>query len=170
MLTATANRYPCGDGKWIVLNMPEPSAWERLARALGREDLLEQARFIDPRSRYRNMPELVAIIDTTLATKSRDEWGNIFDATGLIWGPVLGLHEVIEDPQAQALGLFPELHSDTVGAYRTVNIPMRFANADVRPRGPSPTLGQHTRELLTAAGLTDVEVDSLLEQGAIGAG
>ena len=42
-----------------------------------------------------------------LAAKSRDEWGAIFDANGLIWGPVLALHEVAVDPHAAAIGLFP---------------------------------------------------------------
>ena len=40
-------------------------------------------------------------------TRSRDEWGKIMDEHGIIWGPVLGLHEVSQDPQAEAINLFP---------------------------------------------------------------
>ena len=57
---------------------------------------------------------------------------------------MLGLHEVADDPQAEALGLFPTLDSPDIGAYRSVGIPMRFANADVGPRGPAPKLGADT--------------------------
>ena len=113
------------------------------------------------------MRELVDGIDATLATKSRDEWGEIFDAKGLIWGPVLCLHEVVDDEHANDIGMFPELNHPELGPYRTVNAPMRFATADVGPRGPAPTLGQHSREILTAAGLSDADIDTLIEKGAI---
>ena len=46
---------------------------------------------------------------------------------------------------------------------------MRFDKADVRPRGPAPEVGQHTREVLLAAGLTEEAIEALRNQGAIGA-
>ena len=168
LIVPTANRYPCGDGKWVVLNMPEASAWPRLCRVIGREDWLEDERLQDIRGRFKHMPELVAGIDEALSSKSRDEWGEIFDTEGLIWGPVLGLHEVATDAQAEAIGLFPEIEHDDIGTYRSVRVPMRFRDAKVGPRGPAPSLGQHSREVLQALGLGEDEVKTLIEQGAVG--
>lgn len=168
MIIPTANRYPCGDGKWIVLNMPEESAWAKLCQVIGRDDWLQDERLQDLRGRFRNMPELVAGIDEALAHKTRDQWGEIFDAEGMIWGPVLGLHEVATDEQADAIGLFPEIESDRIGTYRSVGVPMRFATAEVGPKGPAPTLGEHTAEVLRDAGLTDDEVAALRDDGAVG--
>ena len=167
MIIPTANRYPCGDGKWLVMNMPEEAAWRRLCRIIGRDDWLEDNRLQDIRGRFKNMPELVAGIDAALSTKSRDEWGVIFDAEGLIWGPVLGLHEVANDPQAEAIGLFPTIDSPEIGEFRSVRIPMRFHNADVGPRGTAPALGEHTRSVLAEAGFTQEDLDSLSAAGAI---
>ncbi|MGY9074023.1 MAG: CaiB/BaiF CoA transferase family protein [Acidimicrobiales bacterium] len=167
MIIPTANRYPCGDGKWLVMNMPEEAAWRRLCRIIGRDDWLEDNRLQDIRGRFKNMPELVAGIDAALSTKSRDEWGVIFDAEGLIWGPVLGLHEVANDPQAEAIGLFPTIDSPEIGEFRSVRIPMRFHNADVGPRGTAPALGEHTRSVLAEAGFTQEDIDSLSAAGAI---
>ncbi len=65
------------------------------------------------------MVELVELIDEALSVKTRDEWGPIFDEHGLIWGPVLGLHEVVADPQAEAMGLFPTITHPESGDYRT---------------------------------------------------
>ena len=168
MIIPTANRYPCGDGKWIVLNMPEDSAWAKLCRVIGRDDWLDDERLQDIRGRFRNMPELVGGIDEALAHKTRDEWGAIFDAEKMIWGPVLGLHEVAQDGQAEAIGLFPEIDSEEIGTYRSVGVPMRFANADVGPRGPSPVLGQHSREVLLEAGLSEAAIDELVADGTVG--
>lgn len=166
MLSPTANRFPCGDGKWVVFNMPEAGAWPKFCKAIGGDALLEDKRFADASGRYRHMGELVAGIDQALAKRSRDEWGAIFDREGLIWGPVLALHEVAADEQAHAIGLFPELSHPRIGDYRTVNIPMRFATADVKPRATSPALGEHTRALLSELGLTAVEIQRLVD-GAV---
>jgi crotonobetainyl-CoA:carnitine CoA-transferase CaiB-like acyl-CoA transferase len=168
MIIPTANRYPCGDGKWIVLNMPEEAAWPRLCRVIGREDWLGDERLQDIRGRFQNMPELVRGIDEALAHRTRDEWGEIFDAEGMIWGPVLGLHEVASDAQAEAIGLFPEIESEQIGTYRSVGVPMRFATADVGPQGPAPAVGQHTRQILLDAGFDAAEIDALVERGSIG--
>lgn len=168
LLSPTANRYPCGDGKWVVLNMPEESAWPRLCRVIGRTQWLDDPRFVDARARYQNMAALVDGIDAALAAKGRDEWGVLFDAQGMIWGPVLALHEVAADPHAHAIGLFPEIQHTQLGAYRTVNAPMRFHTADVKPRSPAPALGEHSREVLRGLGITATEIDHLIEQKVIG--
>jgi crotonobetainyl-CoA:carnitine CoA-transferase CaiB-like acyl-CoA transferase len=166
-LAPAANRYPCGDGKWIVLNTMGGSAWDKLCAALDQPQWLSDPRFVDASSRYRHMAELVAAIDTLLAARSRDEWGAIFDRAGLIWGPVLTLEEVAADRQAAAIDMFPRIEHPTLGAYPSVRIPMRFRDADVRPRGPAPALGQHTQAVLAAAGLSAAEIDALVAAGAV---
>ena len=166
-IIATANRFPCADGRWIVLNMPEDSAWPLLCKTIGREDWLEDERYVDLRSRFRNMEDLVAGIDEAMAANTRDEWGRIFDEVGIIWGPVLGLHEVVQDPQAEAIGLFPELEHPAIGSYRTVSNPIRFHTADIGPRSPAPALGADTRSVLEETGYTPADIDALTADGAI---
>ena len=114
------------------------------------------------------MPEIVAAIDDALSHRSRDQWGEIFDSNGIIWGPVLALHEVASDPQAEALSLFPALDSDEIGTYRTVAAPMRFVEAEVGPKFPAPKLGEHTRQILADAGHNEGEIDALVKNGAVG--
>jgi len=166
-LAPAANRYPCGDGKWVVLNTMGGSAWDKLCDALQKDEWRSDERFRDASSRYRHMNQLVDAIDAILAAKSRDEWGAIFDKAGLIWGPVLTLEEVAQDPQADAIGMFPEIEHDALGAYRTVRAPMRFRDADVRPRGAAPALGQHTQQILREAGLAPDEIARLVRAGAV---
>ncbi|MDA3040467.1 MAG: CoA transferase [Actinomycetota bacterium] len=167
MIIATSNRFPCGDGKWVVFNMPEEAAFWKLCRLIGKDEWLEDERFSDIRGRFRNMPEIVKGIDAALAAKGRDEWGEIFDANGIIWGPVLGLHEVADDPQAEALGMFPPIEHPEMGVYRSVAMPMKFKTADVGPRSPAPLLGEHTRSVLAQAGMTDGDINALFAGGVV---
>ena len=162
-LTPMTNRYPCKDNNWVVLNMLDAGAWERLCRALDREDWLRDERFDSPRNRYQRMPELVDAIDEVLSAQTRDEWGKTFDEHGVIWGPVLGLHEVPDDPHARAIDLFPTIEHPELGSYPTVSIPIRFATAEVGPRGPAPGLGQHTRDVLAELGYAEADIQRLFD-------
>ncbi len=169
-IVATANRYPCGDGNWVVFNMPQAKSWRGFCVALGLDHLLDDPRLQDTKGRFDNMAELVETIDATLAAKPRDEWGPIFDEHGLIWGPVLGLHEVPADPQAVAIGLFPSIEHDQHGTYQTVRAPMRIRNVDIAPRRSSPKMGEHTRSVLSDAGFDDESIDLLAADRVVATG
>lgn len=148
MIVPTANRYPCGDGNWVVFNMPAESAWPRFCAALGLEHLLSDPRLETIKGRFDNMAELIDTIDAALGTRDRETWAPIFDEHELIWGPALGLHEVVGDPQADALGVFPTVTHPEHGDYRTVRAPLRIKGIDTDPVRPSPSVGEHTAELL----------------------
>ena len=136
--------------------MEKATQTPRFCKAIGQEAWLEKEEWIDQRSRFYAMADVVAAIDEVLATKSRDEWGEIFDAAGLIWGPVLSLDEVSKDPQAEAIGLFPTIEREVAGSYRTVRIPMRMPTAKIGPKGPAPAYilveGYHRLEAARALG------------------
>ncbi len=160
-LSATANRFPCGDGNWIVFNMPEPFWWPRFCDALGKPEWKEDERFKEARDRYRQMEVLVPMLDEIFQTRTRDEWGRIMDEHGIIWGPVLGLHEVASDPQAEAIGLFPEIPLPENGSYRSVRIPMKFHDFDALPEKPAPSLGANTAQVLSELGYEDGDIEKL---------
>ena len=167
-ITPLTNRYPCGDDRWVVFNMPEAPAFARFCRAVGLDHLVDDERFDSVANRFRNMVELVELIDGALAAKSRDEWGPIFDEHRLIWGPVLGLHEVVVDAQADAMNMFPTIGHPELGDYRSVRAPIRIRGVETEPTVPAPTLGEHSRSVLLEAGWSQVDVDALIADGAIG--
>ena len=166
-ISPTMNRYRCGDGGWIVVNMPRTSDWEKLAAVVGCEDMLEDERFADFRGRFRNMPAIVERWDDAFASRTRAEWGELFDREGIVWGPVAGYDEVVRDPQAEAIGLFPTVDSGTFGEYRTIASPIRIRDVDTDPDTPSPRIGQHTRSVLADAGFDAATITELLDAGVV---
>ena len=121
----------------------------------------------DLRNRFDNMAELTDLLDAMFATRNLGEWGASFDASGLIWGPASTLAELAIDPQAEAIGMYPYIEHPA-GRFRTVAAPMFIRGADVGPRGPAPDVGEHTGEVLRAAGLTPDEVRALASAHVIG--
>ena len=66
------------------------------------------------------------------------------------------------------IGMFPTIEHPEHGTYTTVNIPMRFATADVKPQGPAPLIGQHTDEILALSGFSEAEISALKEAKIVG--
>jgi crotonobetainyl-CoA:carnitine CoA-transferase CaiB-like acyl-CoA transferase len=168
LITPLANRFGCADGRWVVLNMPELHWWPRFCEAMGRSDLLADERFATPKGRYDHMPELIDTLDETFATRTAAEWGKLFDDAGLIWGPAQTLADVVNDPQAEAEGLFPEIVTEDGDRFRTVAVPFHFHGADIGPKGPAPALGAHNDEVLATLGLSGDDLAGLRERGVIG--
>ena len=167
LISPLANRFRCGDGRWILLTMPEVHWWPRFCEAFGHPEWVTDPRFDTMKSRFDNMPTLVDLMDVTFAARPREEWGRLFDEAGLIWGPASTLPELASDPQAEGAALFPTIEHPG-GGFRTVAVPVHIEGADVGPRGLAPDIGQHTAEVLEAAGLTPGEVSALAAAGVVG--
>lgn len=163
------NRYPCADGKWIILAMPEGRWWPRFCEAVGEPEWGADEDFDSPKKRFRRNAEIVDRIDAILATKSAAEWGQVFDEAGLIWGPVQTLTDIVDDQQARAMDLFvTQDFPDADGTFETLATPIGIEGGDIGPQGPAPVLGADTDVVLAGLGLSEDEIAKLRADGAIG--
>jgi crotonobetainyl-CoA:carnitine CoA-transferase CaiB-like acyl-CoA transferase len=81
-------------------------------------------------------------------------------------GVVLTPGELVDDPQARALGLLVESEHPIAGRLRLPRHPTQFGATPARLGGPAPALGQHTDEILAAIGLGG-DVGDLRAQGVV---
>lgn len=167
---ALQESFRTADGRWILLFMPEPHWWPRFCAVVGHPEWVDDPRLVSVQSRFDNMVLVTELMDEVIATRTLVEWGRLFDEAGLTWGPAATISEVASDPHAAAVGTFPEVEHPTFGSFRTVALPMRLRGQDLRPRGPAPDVGQHTREVLGELGLSDRELDALIADGAVADG
>ncbi len=165
-VTALANRYQCADGRWLFLNMPDAPWWSKFCAALDLDSLLDDPRFQSSKSRHENMPDLIDALDRLFAVRPLHQWAQILDDARLIWGPAATLVEFADDPQAAAIALFPSIEIPEQ-PIRTVAAPLSIADANVRPRGAAPGIGQHTVEVLSSIGLTTDEISALVTAGVV---
>jgi crotonobetainyl-CoA:carnitine CoA-transferase CaiB-like acyl-CoA transferase len=159
--------YQAGDGRWFwLLLLQGDRHWPDLCRAIEREDLLEEDRFADIGRRGLNAPALVDELDKVFATKSLDEWGQVFDRENVWWAPVNSISDVVSDPVAQEAGAFVDVPGPE-GPIQGVATPADFYGTPWQPRGYVPELGQHTEEILLELGYDWDRIVALKEGGAI---
>ena len=113
-IVAINNFYMTKDDYWLFINgRPGEPDWPDVARAIGREDLLEDERFASLRDRRRNGVALIALMDEAFAQKTIDEWKPILDEAGLIWSPVQTFEQAFEDKQMHEAGVYVDMPKGT---------------------------------------------------------
>jgi len=144
------NHYKCGDGKWIALAHLSPDKfWPMVCHSMGLEELEKDPRFDSMDNRTKNCQELIAILDKTFATKTRDEWSRIFKESGVIYAPVNNTKDLTEDPQVLANDYVTEFDHPVFGRMKTIGFPVAFEKTPMSIRREAPEFGQHTEEILT---------------------
>jgi crotonobetainyl-CoA:carnitine CoA-transferase CaiB-like acyl-CoA transferase len=161
------NNYTAGDGRrfWIV-GLEGERHWPPLARAVGHPEWLEDPRYASARARFANARALIAELDRIFATKTLDEWAEIFETEPeFFWSPVNTVDELLADNQFHAAGALVEV-PDEQGAMTMLATPADFHGTPAGPRARAPRVGEHTREVLEEMG-RGAEFDGLLAAGAI---
>ncbi len=140
-----------------------------LVGALGLPALAEDPRFARREDRKRHRAALTEEIERVLATRDCAEWQALFNAIGVPAGAVLTV--------PQALGLAQVKHREllkTIEAAPGVERPLtvtrsgfKMSGGDPDVNAPPPLLGQHSDEVLAAAGYGTAEIQRLRAAGVV---
>jgi crotonobetainyl-CoA:carnitine CoA-transferase CaiB-like acyl-CoA transferase len=164
-LNAVTNHYKCRDGRWIILSLlNEERQWPALARCLGREDLVTDARFATKADRHARSLELIKLFDEIFATRDLAEWRKRLDGNGLVFGVVGILDDIPTDQQMIDNDVLVPFEG---GSMLTVNSPIWVdGSRKTAPRRP-PNLGEHSDEVLREAGYDEAAIRQLRNSGAV---
>ncbi len=153
--------YRCADG-FVTLGALEPKFWSAFCRGVGREDLLPGA-FDPPGS------ETHRAVSEIFRGRTREEWRAFASQHDCCLEPVLELDEALESELVAAREMVAELAQP--GAERPVRllgVPLKLSRTPGDPsRAPGPALGEHTDEVLRAAGFDNDQIAALYEAGAV---
>ncbi|MQB01104.1 MAG: CoA transferase [Actinobacteria bacterium] len=154
--------YPAADG-WLSVGALEPQFWAALVEAIDRPDLEGDA-FAGGERR----DEVIAELSDLFSTRTRAEWLQAFAGRDVCVAPVNGFGEALADRQVRHRDMAFEVELPDGGAWTHVGNPIRLTGApgDAR-RLPPPGLGQHTDEILHAAGFDAGEIARLRQAGAV---
>jgi crotonobetainyl-CoA:carnitine CoA-transferase CaiB-like acyl-CoA transferase len=166
LLTAPYQAFATADG-WINVGGANQANWERIAKVIGRPELVDDERFKTNRARMRNVGELTALVGEQLRARPSAEWIAAFEAAGVPVGPVNRIGDMLGDPQVAAREMVIEVDHPRAGRTRALGMPIKFSEARADMTRPAPLLGQHSREILDDLGYSGSEIEVLHKAGAV---
>jgi crotonobetainyl-CoA:carnitine CoA-transferase CaiB-like acyl-CoA transferase len=153
--------YACKDGH-VTLGALEPKFWGAFCNGVGREDLMDKA-FEQPGSDAHREVEAIFM------ERTRDEWREFASHNDCCLEPVLDLDEALGSDLVREREMVAALDQPGAAApVRLLGIPIKMSRTPGDPnRLPGPGLGEHTDEVLAAAGYSEDEIAALKDSGAV---
>lgn len=164
------NFFKSKDEHWICVVARQGDVdWVPLCKALALEEFADDERFTTAKARRANQRVIVEILDEAFSRYDKEEIAKRLDEYAIAWSPVQTLGEVAQDPQALAAGAIvqtPSAKGDGT-TYPSPASPVRFPGADDGPKGPSPAMGEHSRDVLLSLGYSADEISALISSGVV---
>lgn len=169
LLSPYRKPFPTSDGFLSII--PYTSAhWTRFLRLVGREDMMQDPRVLDPVQRSRNIDFLYTIIEDSTPSRSTDEWVRLLRENDIPHARVNRAEDLFDDAHLREIGFFREIEHPTEGKLVSVRSPFTMPHDErAAPDRPAPVLGQDTLSILSEAGFDDAAIADLVARGTIGA-
>jgi len=145
--------YRCADGRHMAVGALEGKFWKTCCALLGQPAWSERQWDAGLRS------EVAALF----ATRTRDDWAKLFAAVDCCVTPVLTPEEAMDDAQITARGMV--LRDDGLTQFAP---PLKLSDHEFTIRQAAPKAGEHSAEILRAAGYSDTQIDRLQATGVLG--
>ena len=146
----------------MALGPVEPKFWRNFCTAVGREDWIPN--HLHP---YEEGDEITEELKELFASKTRQEWEEIFENVDTCLTPILTPDETLENQQLRERGIITTMEDPNRGDTIQIEFPAKFSdNLDCK-RSPAPSFGEHTKDVLTNLGYTSSQIDALQEEGII---
>ena len=165
---APSNSFATADGRHVHIMGGGDSRFARLARAIAREDLLDDGTYASGEARLANVEALEAIIGEWVGTRSAAEVVAAMAEAGVPCAKVSTISEVLDDPQLRHRGQILDVDHHAGG---TVPVQGFVAKLSATPSAlyrPVPRPGQHNTEILADwLGYAETEVQALTSMAVL---
>ena len=135
--------------------------FRRLCEALGTEPLLEDPRFKTAPDRSKHRKALAPELEKAFATKTSAEWVEVLNVKGVPSGPILDVKQVFENEQVKHLQMAVPVKHPALGEVMVQAPPVTLSRTPASVRRHSPDTGEHTDEILSELGFSEVEIRDL---------
>jgi len=163
--------YGTKDGKYISIGCVEPWFWEKLCRALGKEEYIPYCvspeHFMHP-PEGEKWEEITSYLKKTFLTRTQDEWFEFLTGKDVPAGKVNTFDEAFADPQVLHRQMVLEIEHPTLGKVKQPGIAVKLSDTPGKVRRLAPVAGEHTDEILRELGYNKSQISKLRQSNIIG--
>ena len=116
---------------------------------------------------WENRGQLGESVQTIIATRSSDEWLEVFEPFDVPVNRIATIEEAPTDIQILENHMAQRPADPTMGVELLVNHPIQVTSVPQVAAHRAPTHGEHSAEILRELGYADTTIDELRERGVI---
>jgi len=166
--SAPLDNWETRDGYFVSIVAAGDGLFPRLARAMGRADLVQDPRYATLADRARHGDELNAVVAAWCREHTAEEIERILVAAEVPVSRAFSIRDIFADPHYAARGDIVEVDDPTIGPVKMQGVYPRFSRTPGSIRRGAPRLGEHNREVYGGVvGLGDEELEALEREGVI---
>ena len=164
---APTNAYRCADGQYALVAGNGDSIFKRLMSAIGRDDLAQDPALADNAGRVARVAELDAAIGEWTAQHDVNTVLAALDAAAVPGGKIYNIADIAADPHYQARGMIQRITMDDGDEVDIPGIVPKLSRTPGSHRRNAPALGQDTRAVMRGVGLSEAQIQALIDQGVV---
>ena len=153
--------FRCADGQWIFIAGGNDRLWQRIAKVLGLESMLEDPRFASNMDRVAHRAEVEQAVAAAIAQADRPSLLARFEQGGVPATPVNDVKQAMSDAQAATRPALKRMQHPKLGEVPVVGMPLGFSGMDPSVRRHAPGRGEHTDEVLAELGYAPATIADL---------
>ncbi|MGG4488035.1 CaiB/BaiF CoA transferase family protein [Metabacillus idriensis] len=145
------------DGDFVVA-VGNDDQFRRFTGQLGLPDLADMKEFCTNEARIQNKERLITLCGDIIKRKTRKEWKELFDRSGIPNGPINSVKEMFEDPQMKAREMVVTMKHPHIEDLKVTGSPLKLSKTPVTMKKHPPLYGEHTNEVLQQLGYSEEQI------------
>ncbi|MDE2586434.1 MAG: CoA transferase, partial [Betaproteobacteria bacterium] len=162
-----SNTHTTRDGKHVTIGANGDAIFQRLMRALGRDDLANDPGLADNAGRDTRREEIYALLDAWVASHDEAEVLAVLERAEVPASRVYSVADMFADPQFLAREMIQSARLPDGKEFKVPGIVPKLSATPGGTEWLGPQLGEHTDAVLAALGYTPDRIAALRQDGAI---
>ncbi len=156
--------------KDFALAVGSEKLWKTFCPAIGHPELMDDPRYIVNPQRTKNRTALIETLQAIFMERTFEEWEAVLLGSGIPFGALNNIAQLVEHPQVKARGSMVDIDHPKIGKTRVVGPVAKLSETPATIRRLSPSLGEHTAEVLRdLLGMDAAAIAALRADGVIAA-
>jgi crotonobetainyl-CoA:carnitine CoA-transferase CaiB-like acyl-CoA transferase len=165
ILTPDRRPYQTKDG-YVCALIYNDKQWKAFFDIVGKPELMQRPEFASHDARSQNYKSAYAMIADEMKARTTAFWLEALEKGDIPVQRMNTLDDIVADPHLNAIGYLKLVDHPSEGRIRMLAVPSEWSESAPEYRRPAPRLGEHTHEVLREAGLSDSQINALIESGA----